>query len=379
MRNLIELAYKLLLAIITLASSLLFAEVGFRVLGPQGGEFVLDATLGFFDPSLYLRDETLISRPAPNADVEIQAIEYTTRVQTNSLGIRGSEVQRKSEDELRVLAIGDSFTLATQVQQEETFTELLEPLLRERLGRRVTVYNAGVDGYGTQQAIGWMDRLLQKVEPDAILLTFYTGNDLRDNARLPQRLMGELPTESPPPTELTPQERAFQSKLAKHFTMYAFFKRHLALRSMADDFRIQEYRDEILPFTDEGSLERLVPATEVVLERFWERCQDLQLQCMVALAPPAYVIDTQRTSATFRAFGLDPSLARLDIPAHTVAKAAPEGLTVLDLAPALREAKTKDPLYYTFDPHWTPAGHEVVSQALAEPLVDVIWAPHRKP
>ncbi|MEE2751787.1 MAG: SGNH/GDSL hydrolase family protein [Myxococcota bacterium] len=379
MRTLIELSNKVLLAIITLASSLLFAEVGFRVLGPQGGEFVLDATLGFFDPSLYLRDETLISRPAPNADVEIQAIEYTTRVQTNSLGIRGSEIQRKSEDELRVLAIGDSFTLATQVQQEETFTELLEPLLRERLGRRVTVYNAGVDGYGTQQAIGWMDRLLQKVEPDAILLTFYTGNDLRDNARLPQRLMGELPSESPPPVELTPQERAFQSKLARHFTMYAFLKRHLALRSMADDFRIQEYRDEILPFTDEGSLERLIPATEMVLERFWQRCQSLQLQCMVALAPPAYVIDTQRTPATFRAFGLDPSLARLDIPAHTVAKSAPDELTVIDLAPALREPRTQDTLYYTFDPHWTPAGHEVVSQALVEPLVDVIWAPHRKP
>jgi len=365
------LLQKLLLFAVTFGSALLFAELAFRTMGPQGGEFVLDATLGFFSPELYVQDEVLISRLAPSVDVEIQAIEYRTRVQTNSLGVRGPELQEMLPGDLRFLLLGDSFTLGTQVDYEDTVGEKLEPILRERAGRRVSIVNAGVDGYGTQQAVGWMDRLVRDVDPDGAILLFYLGNDLRDNARLPERLMGTVVLQDPV-KELTPAQREARTGWARRFQIYAHLQRHLALRAWATDFRIQEYRDEILPFTEGGNLADLLPPTRVALQRFQDRCLRSQLICIVGLIPPAYAIDTKRTAATFKAFGLDPSLSQLDGPAQAVLKVIPTGLAAVDLTPALREKVTLEPLYYTFDPHWTPAGHAQAAEGLAEPVMDEI-------
>ena len=360
----------LFIAVVTLISSLLLAEGIFRGLGPRGPEFVLDATLGFYDPDLYVQDETLITRLAPRAEVWIRNIEYETRVRTNALGLRGPAMDERVDKEVRVLAIGDSFTLGVQVEEQESFLYHLEQGLEYELMRPVTVYNAGVDGYGTQQAVGWMERLLRDVDPDAVVLTFYLGNDLRDNARLPERLM-QLAQGGPPVQEIAPVDPAklaFQSKLARHSRLYAWFLMHRALRSLATDFRIQEYADEMRPFADASYLAELLPATERTLLGFASTCNRWNLFCAVALAPPAYTVHSERTASTFEAFDLDPSLVTIDEPARRVTEIMPDSLQVVDLRPALVEEARFEPMYFTFDPHWTPQAHAIAGKTLAEAL-----------
>jgi hypothetical protein len=107
------------------------------------------------------------------------------RIQTNSLGYRDREpFDRKVDQELGVLFLGDSFTWGDEVGQEQRFTSLLEAscgALCDRLPA-IRAVNKGIIGYGTAQSL--LDYLLTREKPDVevVILALFTGNDLADNA-----------------------------------------------------------------------------------------------------------------------------------------------------------------------------------------------------
>jgi hypothetical protein len=101
--------------------------------------------------------------------------------------IRRSEAIRARQDvDLRVLVLGGSTTFGAGVAREEdTWVKLLEDHLRARLGPRTDVINGGVSGYNIVENMLHYLLLLQKLEPDLVVLV--TGvNDVDP------RLIGEL-------------------------------------------------------------------------------------------------------------------------------------------------------------------------------------------
>lgn len=82
----------------------------------------------------------------------------------------------------RIAVLGDSFTCALQVEEEETFCSILEKHLRVD-GAPVEVLNFGVDGYGTGSELLTLRHRVWKYEPDLVLLAFFTGNDIANNSR----------------------------------------------------------------------------------------------------------------------------------------------------------------------------------------------------
>ncbi|MBI1380362.1 MAG: hypothetical protein GC161_04665 [Planctomycetaceae bacterium] len=67
----------------------------------------------------------------------------------------------------RVLFVGDSATRRGRV---------LEGLGPAAAARRVELWNAGVDAFGTAQTAAYLDRVLPKVRPDAVVLTFHLND-----------------------------------------------------------------------------------------------------------------------------------------------------------------------------------------------------------
>jgi lysophospholipase L1-like esterase len=121
----------------------------------------------------------------PNAEW-IQRSEGFASVSTNSRGFRDAEwAIAKPAGTIRIAVLGDSFTEATQVAEEERFTELLEMQLREKRlfeGRKIEVMNFGSSGYGTaQQLMAWRHDVRQ-YKPDFVVLAFLSGNDIRNNS-----------------------------------------------------------------------------------------------------------------------------------------------------------------------------------------------------
>jgi hypothetical protein len=370
---------KRILARITLAFgaavlALLLAECAFRLRPPRGTGFVLDATLTTYNPKLYARHPTQLNVLAPNVEVELSTLEYNTHVRTNSLGLRGPALGPKGQA-FRILALGDSFTLGLQVPEEQTWTHLLSLSLTEKMGREVQVLNAGVDGYGTAQATEQMRRLAPETQPDWAILAFYLGNDLRDNTLLEER--ARLSRRPPKPETLQMAAGGGSLWFAKRSRIYSRWLVHKAIRARANDFRIQEYRDEMLPFAKEQDLQRLLPQTEAALHDFEQACQNLSIGCTLVLIPPAYVVDRRRTASSFSAFDLQVDEKQLERPAAAI-RGLYRGESLVNLSERLRSAESSGSTYLVYDPHFSAYGHAAAAKEMTHQMLPKIVNPRPK-
>lgn len=147
-------------------------------------EFAIDSA-GFGYPILYEPDEFCGSR------LRADAAGWWTReghayVRVNSHGIRGEETPlQKPKNVYRIAVLGDSFMEALQVDLKDTFCTQLERSLNEQStdGRIYEVLNFGVSGYGATQQLLMLRHHVLPFDPDAVVLAFFPGNDVRNNLR----------------------------------------------------------------------------------------------------------------------------------------------------------------------------------------------------
>ncbi len=104
---------------------------------------------------------------------------FTMRI--NSKGFRGPELGQRRSGHRRILFLGDSFTMAGQLPEADTFVHQVGDLLRTDPGVDVEVVNAGVNGYSTYQEMALYKRHRRALRPDTVVLCFFLGNYFRDN------------------------------------------------------------------------------------------------------------------------------------------------------------------------------------------------------
>jgi len=105
------------------------------------------------------------------------------RIYVNEYGLRDPRAPAAAKKNAkRIMILGDSFTFATAIRDENTFAVRLEKLLNR--GGDYDVINAGVPGYGTAQEMLLMRDLAAKnVVADVYVLVIFI-NDILDNLRL---------------------------------------------------------------------------------------------------------------------------------------------------------------------------------------------------
>jgi hypothetical protein len=117
-------------------------------------------------------------------------------VRINDAGFRGPDYSLvKPADTLRIAVLGDSFTEAQQVAEQDTFCavararmQALSPInvagATSSAGHfnRVQVLNFGCDGYGTAQELIMLRDRVWRYTPDVVVLAVFTGNDMRNNS-----------------------------------------------------------------------------------------------------------------------------------------------------------------------------------------------------
>jgi hypothetical protein len=130
-------------------------------------------------------DPRTLYRPIPGAVIESrrEAINGGDRIlyRINSQGFRGDELE--AAPAARIVVYGDSFTHAYYSRDEDTFAQRLEREVSARLGTPIEVVNAGVAGYGPDQALLKMERELDLLKPDLVLVAIFSGNDFGDLVR----------------------------------------------------------------------------------------------------------------------------------------------------------------------------------------------------
>ncbi|MFH2000043.1 MAG: GDSL-type esterase/lipase family protein [Planctomycetota bacterium] len=91
---------------------------------------------------------------------------------TNEFGFRDDSFSlKKGPDEYRILALGDSFTMAVGVRYKDGWVEVLEQKLHDALNRPVQVINGGfAQGYMPAMYKDWIESDGIAFEPDAVII-----------------------------------------------------------------------------------------------------------------------------------------------------------------------------------------------------------------
>ncbi len=106
---------------------------------------------------------------------------------TNSLGLRSPDIPiPKPADTVRILVLGDSFTMGMGVSEEKTFPRLVESQISHKLSRqRIEIINAGLPTADMRYYYLFIKELGETLDPDIVVIGFYPFNDVHDEEILP--------------------------------------------------------------------------------------------------------------------------------------------------------------------------------------------------
>ncbi len=170
-----KIAFAVLSAFGSTIFCLLLAEIVVRVFFPQPDSmrwFISDPGYGYLNKKNFSQDFVYFKTG------------YVMKVRTNSLGHRGAEPDKSVFNDrgtAKILLVGDSFTFGYGAENEDLFGTLLEQKLRVG-GRKCTVLNSGVAGWGSLQAFNYARDHFGQFRPDIVIYTF-CGNDADDDIR----------------------------------------------------------------------------------------------------------------------------------------------------------------------------------------------------
>jgi hypothetical protein len=352
---------KVLLSLGGVLVGLGLAELGARLITPHAAADLLYNAPDNAPDGLYSTDNMVFSVPTPGFEAVQQSIGYAVRLRIDENGLRGEAPGEKRMP--RWLALGDSFTMAAQVNEADTFVQRLG------LGMGWQVLNGGVDGYGTWQALKRYQALDEKLQLDGVLLVFFAGNDLSDNERWPQ-IQAEAARMTPGRPLARPPVHPVHAWLYKRSVLYARYQMFRRAQELGNPKAREHHRwvSELRPFTSEGDgvLSMLLGKTRPALQALQRSVAERGDTLVVAVAPPAFQIERERLSATFDVVGIDPATARPNRVTDGVRGLLDQlRIPSCDLVGPLRAAHEQgESVYFTYDGHWSPAGHEVVARAL---------------
>ena len=104
-------------------------------------------------------------------------------VRINADGFRGPPLRPLVGSGRRIMVYGDSFIAGEISPDTLTFVRVLERLLQSRHGSEIEVVNAGVAGYGPDQAFIALREDAPRMRPAAVILGIFADNDFGDLVR----------------------------------------------------------------------------------------------------------------------------------------------------------------------------------------------------
>lgn len=336
--------------------------------------------------------------------------DFDTRgITINSFGMRDRErALERASGTVRIAVLGDSFTEAFHVENEETFTRVLE----RDLGGGVEVLNFGVAGFGTVQELLTYREKVRQFDPDIVILAFLSANDMRNNSRALEDLYtGTRNTDRPFPerdastTEwsiISPEPKPSANNSAilivkKHFATYRFLwytKNAFAAKyarapiESAAEEKATTTRETKKPESASVYIARLfTPTTEEPFVSAWDATEwairELRREVeadggvfVLVTLPDNVKMERDPKSILEKEYGEKlPEGFDIDYPEKRLRTfATGKEVRFLDLTPGFRAERDKQNLQppffsYEHDGHWNPKGHALAASLIGEYLV----------
>jgi len=382
----------------------LLLEVAARLLLPPARYH--DAPL-HYDPLLGFRG-------IPDLRVERFDEEGAYPFELNQEGFRGRSLPLgpAREGTLRIAFLGDSFLVGEAVRAEALLTSRLEVDLEAR-GFDAEVYNLSAVDYGTTQQLMLLDEYGPRIQPDVVVLAFFTGNDVINNAL---ELAGRSIVSRGDPLRPYFVEGTGESRVHYQQPLLAALRARsrlvaeieLRLLTLGERYRIDWlWRGPAGPRVIERLRAGLAPreAYEVfrshdpghrwesawrttfeLLRAFRDRSRALGARPLVLVIPSQdqvirspYVLrlDVQARQITGR--GVDELLDWNRPERRLAAFLSEQEIDSLFLLPELRAAAAAGGWPYAVDEHFSPEGHQIAAAQVADWLSEAAEAGGRLP
>jgi hypothetical protein len=386
---------RLLFVIVGLSTPVFGVELGLRSLGP----FLPG---NYYSGDLYLEPHPVFGRfHVPNTTGWLRTEEYTTRVDLNSKGLRDRELPySKPGNVQRVMVVGDSFVEGEEVSAEAMLTRRMEAHLNPPGMPQTEVINGGVRAFSTAQEYLFLKEEALRYQPDAVVLVFYSGNDVADtNPRIVHNVASRhrpyfdidnhgnlkaLPFRPERTPELDIVDRLRRDSLLFNVVDTGvlakldsgFDSQDEAMSSENEseptqpDRRLVKNELPVFSDTSTGSWDHAWDVVESLIVASRDAANGVGAEFLLVYAPTKWEVYPEdweeiRTRNSLPSGGWD-----LDGPSERMgAIAARHRFSYVDLGPTFRsEASSPDRLFYRSDIHWTPRGHDVAAQQVANAL-----------
>jgi lysophospholipase L1-like esterase len=311
-------------------------------------------------PCIYRPDETLGFRYVPNSrGVVAGHFEIHNEVEINSLGFWDSEPLPPGRSELRILAVGDSFTAAMNVKRSEVWTSVLENELRRRGWPGADVVNAGIDGTGTDVHLQLIREYAPRFAAHVVILAFY-ANDIGDVIH--GRFQRECYRKYVLSYQTLAQRDAMRVRIDSHHEkklrrwlfdhFYLIRLLNVAIDEPLNPYRIQFLQPRLAELGIDARVRQArgarLGAVFRELVRFSESCN-----CRLLVVPVPPAADAKGSLDLWRR------------------NARTTALEVLDVVPALEQIRRRDgrehsDLYFENDNHFNAYGNALYARAIAD-------------
>ena len=367
----------LALFVTTILISLLLVESILRIFFPQSTMSEIYRT----SPRIFRKSELLPGTLKPNARSKFNTKEFKTEISINSLGYRGKEFSPRKGNQQRILIIGDSFTFGHGVNDHETYAAQLERIL----DGKVEVINGGyVSCYHPATYYLYLKQFGLHLEPDIVLVGFFIGNDIDspcfDSLRWVKKDENNLPLRIEDIYSKVENGYWVSRKKQYRYRIPWLRESHLfqLIMEIAGPFLTPPDNDDI----EWNSRRKLDDYGNVFRQKLPERTHRLVQQTKdlflamnrIALQQSSVLIPViipelmQIDRSTAPPFIRRPEELDLEKPQRIFTEFFHEnGIPYIDLLPAMRHSHEKA-LYFRGDRHWTPAGHQLAAELIAEYL-----------
>jgi len=312
--------------------------------------------------------------------------EFDMVVRHNSRGLHDVEHTLAKPDHVyRILILADSYGHAREVPLEINFARQLESLLSEQAPPEVTfeVINAGHFGLSTTQEYLYYRVEGRRYDPDLVLLGFYVGNDVVDNyAPLCTRWNTSQTMKFP---YFTPDGVLHQPGMAAQRRMLSWLRQNLyTVHTLVEVVEGSTQVDHVTVGGTDAPVDNVLRVPMGIYlppDAEWEQGWQVTGMALQALKTAVeadgkrfsvFVIPDRRQvidaewQAVLATAG-EPDEVRLDREQPTqriMALLEAQAIPALSLLEPFRAANER--LYFEVDGHFTPAGHTITAQVLAE-------------
>jgi lysophospholipase L1-like esterase len=311
---------------------------------------------------------------------------------------------------LRIACFGDSLVLAENVPQRETFVQRVGEQLTSRLAINVQSVNAGVTGYGPDQALLKLERDLSRIAPQLVIFVLCAHNDHGDLIRnklfrldAHDQLVRAKPVLAPELAQRFETMKQEERALALH-RLFDFWSEQRARARAAEEASLQSppyiqwyleaaagefheylagqdplvyslFRDyydiDVAARPDADSAQYKRRLMFALMQRLRDHCAAEQVPLLVLIVPSAVDLDPQFEIRvdSIRHPGYDPNRLCAAISESLLSL----GVEGLDLTECFRQCGAQTVFVGADDFHWNARGQQVAAAAVADRINQLGW------